>query len=340
MMTSSPGGAPSSAAFCEAYAVTATGTFEHTGKSVLEHALAGERPRFAAAREALLAARASRVAPDTDAKQVTAWVAYTIGGLARAAAVHDRPEWVAAASRAADFALERLLDPEAGLLRIFDRAGPRIPAFLDDHAALCCALLDLHAAGAADRYAEAALALADAILRRFHDPERRDLFFAPAGDAQLIYRPASDPDGATPSAAGLAVLALVRCAALSGRADLRSVAEGVLDTHAALIARVPIAQPSLLRAAALLEHGLGAGIVLGAADDPRTRALAARCRRLLGPEDAVVVWDPRQGRPDWLAASWFEGRALRDGLPTAYLCRGTACSLPAVEPDELALPPA
>jgi hypothetical protein len=53
-----------------------------------------------------------------------------------------------------------------------------------------------------------------------------------------------------------------------------------------------------------------------------------------------VVWDPRQARPDWLAASWLEGRALRDGLPTAYLCRGTACSLPAVEPDELALPPA
>ena len=326
-------------AFCEAYAVTPTGTFEHTGKSVLEHALAGERPRFAAERQALLAARASRVAPGTDEKQVASWIAYTLGGLARAGAAFERPDWVDAAARAADFALEWLISPVGALRRIVDSAGARIPAFLDDHAALCCALLDLHAAGGHERYAVAALELAGAICRQFHDPERRELFFAPPGDAQLIYRPASDHDGATPSAAGLAVLALVRCAALSGRADLLAAAEGVLDAQAAYVARVPIAHPTLLRAAALLELGMGVGVVLGPPDDPRTRALAARCRRLLGPEDAVVVWDPATPVPKWLSPSWLEGRTLRDGAPTAYLCRGTVCSLPAVKPDELTLPP-
>ncbi len=128
-------------------------------------------------------------------------------------------------------------------------------------------------------------------------------------------------------------------AALVRRAWLRAVAEAVLDTQAALATRVPIAHPTLLRAAALLEFGLGVGLVLGPTDDPRTRALAARSRRLLGPEDQVVVRDPASPRPRWLAAEWLEGRVLRDGAPTAYLCRGTACSLPAVEPAELALPP-
>jgi uncharacterized protein len=331
-------GPEEAAAFCDAYAVTPTGTFEHTGKSVLEHVLAGERPRFATERQALLAARGVRIAPATDHKQVASWIAYTIGGLARCGAAFERPDWVAAAARAADFALEYLVSPAGELRRVFDSAGARIPAFLDDHAALCAALLDLHAAGAQDSYAAAAFQLADTIVERFYDAASRELFFAPPGDANLIYRPASDHDGATPGAAGLAVLSLVRCAALSGRADLRAVAESVLDAQAAFATRVPIAHPTLLRAAALLEFGLGVGIVLGPPDDPRTGALAARCRRLLGPEDAVVVWDPATPPPAWLAPSWLQGRTLRDGAPTAYLCRGTVCSLPAQKPDELVLP--
>jgi uncharacterized protein YyaL (SSP411 family) len=33
---------------------------------------------------------------------------------------------------------------------------------------------------------------------------------------------------------------------------------------------------------------------------------------------------------------WISGRRLVDGRPTAYVCRGAECSLPALSPDELA----
>jgi hypothetical protein len=77
--------------------------------------------------------------------------------------------------------------------------------------------------------------------------------------------------------------------------------------------------------------------VLGACDDARTNALAARARRLLGPEDAVVIVPPGE-TPAWLSAELLEGRSQRGGVPTAYLCRGQVCGLPATDPEALRLP--
>ena len=325
------------AEFCQAYDVSPAGNFEASGKSVLAHVLAGPRERMRPQRQQLLAARQKRVAPDTDHKQICAWIGYTIGGLASAGAAHRREDWVAAASRAADFALRELSDGGRELRRIHRESDAGVPAFLDDHAALLCGLLDLHRAGGADRYIEACLPLAHDLIDRFYDANRGDLFLVAGDDPTLVTRPKSDPDGATPSALGLATLALARLAGVTGRADLREVVDRILGTHSALAARYPVHLPTLLRAAALVDFGMGLGLILGEHEDPGTHALAARARELLGPEDAVVLVSPDHP-PSWLAAEWIQGREMLEGAPTAYLCRGPACSLPAQTPTDLALP--
>ncbi|HXX49514.1 MAG TPA: hypothetical protein VEN47_14890, partial [Myxococcota bacterium] len=157
------------------------------------------------------------------------------------------------------------------------------------------------------------------------------------GDPTLVLRPASDSDGATPSASGLAVLGLLRLAELTGRADFAEIANAVIAREGPVASRAPIYLPTLVRAAALRETQIGVAIVLGAPGDPRSEALARRARRLLGPEDAVVLVDPA-APPAWLAGDWLAQREMRGGAPTAYLCRGRACSLPATDPDALALP--
>ena len=324
-------------AFCDAYAVTQAGSFEHAGQSVLEHALAGARPRFAAERARLLEARSARIPPATDAKHVAAWIAYTVSGMAQAAAALERPDWLAGARRAADFVLEQMRLPDRALARIWEDGRAKIPAFLDDHAALLGALLDLVRAGAPPAYLEHAQWVAEEIRLRFWDAERGELYFA-ASDPNLVHRPQSDTDGATPSAEGLAVLGLVRLASLGERAELSGIADRVLRGRAPFAARVPLAFPTLLRAGALAEHGLGMGIVIGDPDDPAAQALAGRARALLGPEDLVLMLRPGE-RPPGVAPHWLEGRDARDGRATAYLCRGPVCSLPATTPEQLALPP-
>jgi uncharacterized protein YyaL (SSP411 family) len=95
----------------------------------------------------------------------------------------------------------------------------------------------------------------------------------------------------------------------------------------------------MTRAAALRDAGSGVAVVVGAEADPGTRALAEHARALLGPDDAVVIVAPGE-KPAWLDPSWLEAREPIAGEPTAWLCRGQACSLPARTPQDLALPPA
>jgi uncharacterized protein YyaL (SSP411 family) len=75
--------------------------------------------------------------------------------------------------------------------------------------------------------------------------------------------------------------------------------------------------------------------VVGRADDPSTSALAERARRLLAPDDAVVVAAPGE-TPEGVDPGWLAGRGAPGGRATAYVCRGTTCSLPVSEPDGLA----
>ncbi len=323
--------------FCDAYGIEPQGTFEHTGKSVLTHGLAGERPRYAEARALLFAARNGRVRPATDRKNVCAWIGYAISGLALAGTSFTRPDWIAAGARAAEFVLTRMSQGGRGLLRVYEDGGAKIPAFLDDHAALALALLDLHRADGDPRWVEAASVVADELRARFYDPVKRELYFTAASDATLVLRPSSDGDGATPAGAGLAVLALLRLFELTAKPELREVFEAVFEREGPVASRAPLYLPTLTRAAALHETGLGFALVLGEPGDPGTQALAARARALLGPEDAVVIVPPG-APPTWLAPELLEGRTQRGGAPTAYLCRGQVCGLPATDPDQLRVP--
>jgi len=326
--------------FCDAFGVGPRGSFESldgsSDKSVLQQLTTAPREQFADMRAKLLESRALRVPPTTDRKRITAWIGYTISGIATAAATWHRSDWLTIAERAVDFLEGQMGEAHGELMRVGDGERARIPAFLDDHAALLSARLDLFRASADTRHVQAALRLAERICRSFYSADRGDLYLTPAGDASLLYRPGTDSDGATPSASGLAVLGLLRTALLCGRSDLASVARSVLSRYAPLMLRTPQALPTLARAAAIDAGAFGLALIVGARDDPRTHALARRARELMASDDFVVLLETSE-RPDWLDPAWTEGRMQVD-QPTAYLCRGQTCSLPASRPETMALP--
>ena len=323
-----------SAAFCAAYAVREPGNFEHA--NVLWDEARGPRENFALERAELYAARAKRIPPATDTKRLLGWNALTISGLAYAGSLQADEALLEDAVALAEFCAQRLRDPNTGKwLRVFAEGAAKVPAFLDDLAPWLAALLDLQRAGCGERWLALALEVAEEIRARFFDPDENDLFFTPVDGEALVHRPRSDHDGATPHSAGLAVVGLLRVATLSGRSELRGSAERVLRTHAFSLERAPYALPTLARAGAWAERGLGVAVVIGAAADPRTEALALAARRALGPEEHVLVAAPAEASA-LLDPSWLLGKALALGAPAAYLCRGVECSLPVSEPAALA----
>ncbi|MFI5318621.1 MAG: thioredoxin domain-containing protein [Myxococcota bacterium] len=327
-------GEPRAREFCAAYAVREMGNFEHA--NVLWDERRGPRESFAPERAELLAARAKRIPPGTDTKRLLGWNALTISGLAYAGSLTDDEALLEDAAALAEFCATRLREPgSARWLRVYAEGAAKVPAFLDDLAAWLAALLDLQRAGCGERWLGLALEVSEEIRARFFDAGEDDLFFTPSDGSALVHRPRSDHDGATPHSAGLAVVGLLRAAALSGRRELRATAERVLRTHAFALERAPHALPTLARAGAWAERQVGVAVVIGGAEDPRTAALARAARRALGPEEHVLVAAPGSASA-LLDPSWLAGKTLLAGAPAAYVCRGTTCSLPVAEPEALA----
>ena len=159
-----------------AFGATPEGNWEGTNvlwRPVPPGAIAGELGRdpgelerdLEAARGRLFELRERRVRPATDDKVLAAWNAMAITALAEAGRAFDRPDYVEAAVRAADFVLEHLRDEGGRLLRSWRDGRTGRPAFADDHALMADACLALYETTFELRWFEQARALADDLLR-------------------------------------------------------------------------------------------------------------------------------------------------------------------------------
>ena len=189
----------------------------HAWNLVMTHPAedAAQQALIASARAKLAAARAKRVRPGRDDKVLTSWNALMIAGMARAARAFGRPDWLASARRALDFVRATLWN-DGRLLATYKDGKAHLDAYLDDHAYLLAALLEvLQADFRAEDLAWAAQ-VGEVLLERFHDEENGGFFFTSHDHEALIQRPKPGPDNATPSGNGVAAVALHRLAFLTG----------------------------------------------------------------------------------------------------------------------------
>jgi uncharacterized protein YyaL (SSP411 family) len=318
---------PDSAAFKRAYDVADGGNWE--GHSILRRitprGTEDEETRLARNRAILLQARASRPRPGRDDKVLADWNGLAIAGLVRAAAVFDRPDWLARAQAAYAF-LRGTLRGEDGRVAHAWRLG-RITAagLLDDQASLARAALALHeATGAADSLADA-IALARAALDHFADGA--GAFYATAADAADIplgaaARPRTAADTVLPSGNGMMAEVFARLYHLTGDPAWRGHAEAVLRAFSGHGDNLN-AMPTLISAADLLEEATV--VVIVGAEPDRFRRIAAA-----SPDPATVLLAVADGTS--LPAE-HPAHGKRPGA--AYVCRRGVCSLPVTDPVAL-----
>ena len=332
------------ALFRRTYDVSAAGNFE--GKNILHlphdlEALARseklEPDRFEAllarARGRLSAVRSGRPEPFRDTKVITSWNALMVRTLAEAGSALGRADYLDRARDGARFLLERLRSREGRLHHVWTDGASKIPALLEDVAALGIALLSLHEATLESEWLPPAAELAEDALARFWDPSE-GAFFDGASDGEgLVVRPRETTDSATPAGNSLAVELLLRAGRLLEREEWRRVALGVIAREAGGIARWPSAFGYLLSA---LEGELAAPldvVIVGEQGDARTAALLAAAHRPFVPARLVAGCEP--GQPAALDVPLLEGKRPPGGEPAAYVCRARVCGLPLTDPDRL-----
>jgi uncharacterized protein YyaL (SSP411 family) len=313
------------AEFAAAYDVRPGGNWE--GRNVLRRLAArgdaAMEARLSAGRARLFGERERRTRPGRDDKILADWNGLTIAALARASAVFDAPDFLAAAEAAFAFVAANLRDRNGGLLHAWRDGRAGATGLLDDYAAMARAALSLFEATGTPSYLKRAQAWADEALARFGDGDGGFFMSAADGD-RLIVRPRPPHDGATPSGASLIVEVFARLHHSGLEPRWRDAAERAARRHAGTES-AQAQSPLLLAAIDLLERG-GEVVVEGGRDDPLAIALARQALAAADPTIATLRLDP---------ALWPEGapggRPRLPAQPAAMLCRGQVCSLPVAD---------
>jgi uncharacterized protein YyaL (SSP411 family) len=333
-----------------AFAVTPEGNFEESGSTVLSMpapledvapALGMTRDAAQAAldraRRSLFDAREKRPKPFRDEKILASWNGLMAGALASAGSALDDPALIDAAARALDYVDRKLVvresDGRARALRHTKGEVVRGPGFLDDHAFVGDAALDLYEATGDPRWVELARGLADSILAHFHDAAEGGFFFSPDDGEKIIVR-AKDPyDHAVPSGASIAARLLLRLGTMLD-AKYTDVATRAIEAAAPAAIENPFGMSVTVSLADRLVRGSVDVVIVGPRSSQATRRLAREAHRAF-LTDRVLAWvDPGDARSLEACRALAEGK-LGASEPVAYVCRGRACSLPIRDPTEL-----
>lgn len=286
-------------------------------------------------------ARSRQSAPRLDEKVLTGWNGLAIGALSDAGFAFDRPAWIAAAGRAADYLLQHHWREDGSLVRAsLDGHTSEARATLEDYGMLAGGLARLALAAGEPRYAESARELVDTIMTR-STAEDAPPFVVPEGpDPVLAARglalDADPSEGAYPSGLSASADAAHLIYLLTGDAEYRDAARRAVARVATPAQADPIGFGMALRLAAELAAEPVQLVVVGPA--AATDDALGRVARRLPATVACVVDDATASRFAAVGFELFTGKQVLDGRLTAYLCRDFACRLPTTDPRALSAP--
>ncbi len=326
--------------FCALYDVTESGNFE--GQSILN--MPQSIARYAAQQNAdpnvlseemahaiqtLRAVRDQRIRPGKDDKILVNWNGLMIDAMARGGRILDRPEFIEAAARAADFLLTHLRDEEGQLLHCWRNQRARFPAYLDDYACLANGLLTLYETTFEERWIDEAVKLVETMRTRFRDDANDGFFYTSDQHTSLIVRTKDFHDSSTPSGNGMAAVVLTRLGKICGRADFLVDARGILDVAAELMETSPSAAGQLLIA---LDMQTGPFFEIAMLGDPSEKNTQAAIKALWNRYIPNRVLACRESVEPTNASEYlnaiFLGRVALYGSPSVFVCEKFTCNQP------------
>jgi len=345
----------------EYFGITPAGNFEDHGRPTFKTVLHESRPigavaakldiseadaraALARAKTKMFEARERRARPFRDEKILTSWNALMIGAMAEAGAALGENAMIASAERALAFVEAKLTTRDGDRVRaarLVKKAGAdgeqrwilKGPGFLDDHAYLANAALDVYEATGDPAKVRLARGLAEAMLEAFWTKDE-GFFFTPVDGESLIARSKDPYDNATPSGVSMAVRALLRLGALVD-AKYASIAEAELERLAAVAVENPFGHGQAICELDRVIRGSIDVVLVGPRHDVRTEALARAVFAKWLPNRTVAWVDPSDPSSLEASAALAEGKPAKDE-PVAYVCRNRTCSLPVTTPDALA----
>ena len=323
-------GEENAALFAAHYDVSAGGNFE--GHNILNRLNSLPRnmeieSRLAMLRSMLHKKRESRIRPGLDDKVLADWNGLMIAALVNAGIALDEPGWLHVAQQAFDFITNNMTRGDR--LGHSWRAGQLLfPGLASDYAAMIRAALALYEATAERAYLELALSWQRAFDAHYADPDTGGYYLSADDAADLLLRPHSTLDDATPNPNALAAQNLVRLAVLAGDERWRAQADRLIEGILSAADRNLFGHVALLNA---LDLRLRAAEIVCTGAEAETFARAALKLPFL---DRIVL--RAASAADLPAAHPAQEKLKSTAGSAAFVCVGERCSLPVTDPAAIA----
>ncbi len=308
--------------FAHHYDVTDEGNFEaHNILNRLKdvpHSQTDET-RLAGLRTILLEARAGRVRPGLDDKVLADWNGLMIAALVNAGIILEEPSWLDMAKHAFSF-IARTMTKGDRFGHSWRDGNLLFPGFASDFAAMIRAALALYEATGEKLYLERALAWQNAFDAHYADADTGGYYWSAEDASDLLLRPHSTSDDATPNPNAVAAQNLVRLAVLAGDGKWREKADRLIDGILSATERNLFGHVALLNA---LDLRLRAAelVVTGPAAEPLAQA-ALKLPFL----DRIVL--RAASASDLPAMHPAQEKLKAPQSSAAFVCVGERCSLP------------
>lgn len=302
------------------------------------------------AKAKLLAARAKRPTPFIDRTLYTGWNAMAVSAYFEAARVLRVESPHAFARLTLDRLLTEAWDGTDVLEHVIvygesdgDAAAEKISGTLDDYAMTVHACIDAWVATGEMRFYRAASKLADAMIAKFYDRTGTAFFdtaapldgSVPLGALTARRKPLQDSP--TPAGNPTAAAALLRLEELSGRKDLREVAEDTLESFAGVVEHFGLYAGSYGLALERLLVAPTQIIVVG--DGPKADQFEALATAQYAVNKTVIRFRPDQlvagELPEALAETVLQVPRPEGTAAWALICRGRTCMPPITDAESL-----
>ncbi len=285
-----------------------------------------EEHRLSDMRDKLKAVREKRPPPGRDDKVLADWNGLAITALAKAGFTLNEPSYIAAAENAFAFITKNMMDRYGRLEHVFCDGKTAHSATLEDYANLSEAALQLFEVTQKREYFTQAQTWVEIALNEYWDAEGKGFFMSLAQE-DLLLRPKSADDSATPSGNGTMTGILAKMYLMTGKPLYAERAEETARAFSGNLLDRFFPLSTLLSASDFMSHPVT--VVL--AGHKGREAFMDALRKISFPR--LVVMDAEGGLHDTHPA---HGKLALDDRATAYVCPYRACLPPIVHPEDFA----
>lgn len=279
----------------------------------------------------LLTLREKRIRPAVDDKVLTAWNGLAMAAFAEAGRYLQRPDYLNAAIKNAEFVLSNL-HQNGHLLRSWRAGQAKHNACLEDYTNLILGMLALYQSRPERPRFETILLLTKEMLASHQHPQG-GFYDAALQQKDLPFLPVNTQDNATPSGNASAALLLLQISQFGELTEYKEIAESMISSVLQDAVQYPGAFSRWLCAGDFAVGPIRQVALIGTGTSQPENSLSKEVWKKYQPH--LVFAASQEYTEDGIPAL-LNQRPLLHSHPTAYLCQGFTCLNPVNSPEELA----